>query len=157
LNALTHTDVPLRVQLRFLEYALPTVGDDDNCWLWPLSVGSHGYGQIGWTSVADGHGMVLTHRLSYLLFVGEIPADMTVDHRCRVQRCWNPAHLRLLTNEENGRDNRQANRGPGRVSYKCSNRDCDNGLIYFGTDEHGGAEPCTECDAGRALIIEAVV
>lgn len=29
---------------------------------------------------------------------------------------------------------------------QCSNPDCDNGLVFYGTDEHGGAEPCRECD-----------
>ena len=52
--------------------------------------------------------MVLAHRLAYELTIGDIPGDLTVDHLCRNRRCCNPAHLRLLTNEENGKLNGQA-------------------------------------------------
>jgi hypothetical protein len=104
---LTHDDVPLRVKLRFVEHVWSTRAEDDECWLWPLSVASHGYGQIGWSD-GDDRGLVLTHRLSFLMFAGPIPADMTVDHRCHTKRCWNPAHLRLLANVDNATDNGNA-------------------------------------------------
>jgi hypothetical protein len=37
------------------------------------------------------------HRVSWLGFVGPIPDDLTVNHRCEVKRCVNPDHLELLT------------------------------------------------------------
>lgn len=73
---------------------------NDGCWLWKQSVGSHGYGQT-W----DGISVRLAHRVAWELSNGPIPKGMTVDHICRVRRCCNPLHLRLLSNEENGADN----------------------------------------------------
>ena len=45
--------------------------------------------------------MRLAHRCAWSLENGPIPDAMTVDHVCGVLRCCNPAHLRLLTNEDN--------------------------------------------------------
>lgn len=104
---LDHDGVPLRVKVRFAEYVFAESRDPDACWEWPLSTASHGYGQIGW-GVRPERGLVLTHRLAWLLFHGPIPAGMTVDHECRNRPCCNPAHLRLLTNIENARDNGNA-------------------------------------------------
>jgi len=58
----------------------------------------------------DGTTVLLAHRVAWTLTHGEIPADMTIDHLCRNRRCCNPAHLRLLTNVENARDNGFATR-----------------------------------------------
>ena len=76
------------------------VGDPHDCWPWLQSCGSHGYGQT-WT----GSHVVLAHRVAWVLTVGTIPANLTIDHVCRNKRCVNPMHLRLLTNVENGRGN----------------------------------------------------
>lgn len=43
------------------------------------------------------------HRAAYLLFVGGIPADLTVDHLCRNTLCVNPQHLELVSQAENTR------------------------------------------------------
>jgi len=100
--------IPDRALPRFCAY----VEQDHSpgaCWLWRASVQSEGYGQIGWSD----HGkstMVLAHRVAWWLAHGPIPADQTVDHRCFVRRCCNPAHLRLLTNVQNAANNSQARR-----------------------------------------------
>ena len=73
------------------------VGEPDDCWLWKQSSGSHGYGQT-W----DGKTVLLAHRVAWTLTNGEITDGLTIDHICRVRRCCNPNHLRLMTNEENG-------------------------------------------------------
>jgi hypothetical protein len=73
------------------------------CWPWLLSTGGHGYGQ-GF----DGTTVRLAHRLAWLAWVGPIYDGMTIDHLCRNRVCCNPAHLRLLSNEENGRLNGNA-------------------------------------------------
>lgn len=76
-------------------------GEPDECWPWLKSCGSHGYGQT-W----DGVTVRLAHRVAWTLTYGEqIPDQMTIDHECRNRRCCNPAHLRLMSNEENGADN----------------------------------------------------
>ncbi len=47
--------------------------------------------------------MVLAHRASWEHVNGEVPVGMTLDHECKVKRCVNPEHLRLLPNFENAR------------------------------------------------------
>jgi hypothetical protein len=39
--------------------------------------------------------------MSVLLDGREIPAGMTIDHRCRRPRCVNPFHLNVMTQREN--------------------------------------------------------
>lgn len=45
----------------------------------------------------------LTHRVSYRLLVGEIPAGLEIDHLCANRLCCNPAHLEAVTSEVNSR------------------------------------------------------
>lgn len=68
------------------------------CWIWTAAVGAHGYGVFG-----QGSRTYLAHRLSYGELMEPIPADLTIDHLCRVKRCVNPAHLEVVTRAENGR------------------------------------------------------
>ncbi len=53
--------VPERVKERF--WSRVAVGEPDACWPWLMSIGSHGYGQIGWGGNNSGRGLVLAHRL----------------------------------------------------------------------------------------------
>lgn len=93
--------LPERIVKRFKQRV---GGDPDSCWEWPMSVGSHGYGQMGWQESGERF-MKLAHRIAWEIAHGPIPTDLTVDHLCRNRRCCNPSHLQLLTNEENGRMN----------------------------------------------------
>ena len=72
------------------------VVDDTGCWLWTRSL-THGYAQANNKGKRTGH----VHRIAYEIAHGHIPAGMVVDHVCRVRRCVNPKHLRLLTAGEN--------------------------------------------------------
>ena len=107
--------------------------DDGECWMWKQSVGSHGYGQT-----FDGITVRLAHRVAWALANGQqIPNDMTVDHICRNRTCVNPAHLRLLTNEDNARDN-----GQGRKTH------CPAGHPYSGDNlyvNRRGHRKCLAC------------
>ena len=74
------------------------------CWEWNLSIGTHGYGQIGWYFSGKSAGTT-AHRVAWVAVNGPIPEGMTIDHLCRNRKCVNPNHLQLLTNEENASNN----------------------------------------------------
>lgn len=132
------SEIPEDVRLRF--WSRVAVRSDGECWPWRLSLGSHGYGQIGWQN-AEGRDMLLAHRVAWVLTVGPIPGDLTIDHLCRNRRCCNPNHLRLLTNEENGRLNGNA------VKTHCKN---GHEFTEANTrvDRHGHRS-CISCQADR--------
>jgi len=75
---------------------------ETGCWNW---TGYHEkrpqFGHYGRIKVLGIRTPQAAHRVSYELFVGPIPAHLTIDHICRNTRCVNPAHLRLLTRSEN--------------------------------------------------------
>ena len=93
--------VPERVARRALENIEV---QDDGCWLSRYSVASHGYAQIGWQDKGDRH-VVLAHRAAWVAINGQMPMGVTLDHLCKVRRCVNPEHLRMLSNMENARRN----------------------------------------------------
>lgn len=65
-------------------------------WLWTGFVMPDGYGRIkinGKNTPA--------HRVFFAMYKGLICKGLTVDHKCRIRNCVNPAHLRLLTMREN--------------------------------------------------------
>lgn len=70
--------------------------DADGCWLWTGAENGKGYG-----SFRVGGITVLTHRFSYMAFVGPIPEGLELDHLCRKRRCFNPECLEPVTHKEN--------------------------------------------------------
>lgn len=131
-------DIPERVVERFWARV---GGDPARCWPWPLSVGSHGYGQVGW-QVGENRTMMLAHRFAWMTRVGPIPDGLTIDHRCRNRRCVNVSHLRLRTMSENASDNGFATR-----------THCPRGHRYAGANLGGrpGDRRCRLCAKYCAL------
>lgn len=68
----------------------------DGCWFWTGSRNAKGYGRIN----VDGQA-VFAYRLAYELFVGPVPAGLTLDHLCQNEPCVNPAHLEAVTQQDN--------------------------------------------------------
>jgi hypothetical protein len=81
----------------------------NDCWLYTGSVTGNGYGYVNWATQ-----LVSIHRFSSELADGPILEGNVVDHmchdrditcylgnRCPHRRCFNPAHLRQITNLEN--------------------------------------------------------
>jgi hypothetical protein len=62
-------------------------------WVWRGTTMENGYGTI----------LFLAHRLTYELLRGPIPEGLVVDHVCRKRNCVNPAHMRIVTLQENNR------------------------------------------------------
>lgn len=102
--------VPIPLVERFL--LLFKRADGDSCWLWTGSTQSSGYGQL---HQGDGENRraFLAHRLSYEHFVGPIPADKCVLHRCDTPRCVRPDHLFLGTRRDNVADMNKKGRRRG--------------------------------------------
>lgn len=66
------------------------------CWLWERGMTTAGYGITRLTGKLE-----YAHRISYEAFVGPIPSDCEIDHKCRQRGCVNPAHLEAVTHHEN--------------------------------------------------------
>lgn len=94
-------------------YDLETVGrllrwvrrSDSGCLEWVGTRGTDGYGVLR----ALGKQM-RAHRLSYLLFVGDLPVGQLICHRCDNPICVEPSHLFPGSPADNMRDKVRKNR-----------------------------------------------
>jgi hypothetical protein len=96
----------VRIEARLLRNSVLDP-DGSDCWIWLgkrtrteiTRRGAH-YGRINVWS--DGrHVTLAAHRVAYLVWRGPILADWQIDHRCRNPSCINPAHLEMVTSEQN--------------------------------------------------------
>ena len=84
------------------------------CWNWTGPLNRKGYGEIGGVVIdgvryAERGRKMLAHRVSWLLFRGEIPANeaahgSVVMHVCDNPSCVNPEHLLIGTQADNVKD-----------------------------------------------------
>ncbi len=86
----------------------------DACWLWQGSTNVWGYGKIKLAGKT-----LSTHRASYGVFVGEVPENTNVLHRCDVRNCIRPDHLFIGTTQDNVRDKVAKERQPRGVTHGC--------------------------------------
>jgi hypothetical protein len=68
----------------------------DTCWYWTAAKTKAGYGMY-----SIKHKLIYAHRYSYQMFVGELVANMELDHTCRNRDCVNPNHLEQVSHKEN--------------------------------------------------------
>ncbi len=120
------------------------------CWLWqgqPSTTGP-GYGSIRNNGVKT-----LAHRMSFLLFKGEITKGLCVLHKCDVPLCVRPSHLFLGTLGENNNDRHRKGRsawGERNGNAKLTSRDvtrlkrkAKRGVSYVFLGKEFGLHPYT--------------
>ena len=87
------------------------------CWEYLGKKDKDGYGRMTvYTGSPCQAKSVRTHRLSWMLSRGDIPAGLCVLHTCDNPSCVNPDHLWLGTVADNNRDMKEkgrAKQGPG--------------------------------------------
>lgn len=108
-----------------------------DCWEWTGSKDKDGYGQI------DG---AKAHRIVWQALVGGIPEGMQIDHLCRLERCVNPDHLRVVTARENSR----ASFGP--TGINAAKVKCKNGHVFTSDNTvplPNGRRECRTCKRRR--------
>jgi hypothetical protein len=132
-------EIPARVAQRALERFQV---DENGCHISTLSTASHGYAQIGWQDAGERH-VVLAHRAAWTAVNGPVPVGMTLDHTCRCRPCVNVAHLRLLTNFENGRRNGGTDFPLGQCAYGHSDE-------HLRTYTRSGGKKSLGCSICRA-------
>lgn len=84
---------------------------DRECWIWRWSRNQAGYGRI-----AENKRTHFAHRLSYEIYVGEIPSGLYVCHECDTPSCVNPNHLWLGTARDNAVDRDKKGRNKRKLS-----------------------------------------
>lgn len=83
------------------------------CWVWKRSLDISGYGQLG---VGGRH--TKAHRFSWEMYIGPIPEDRIIDHKCRNRKCVNPDHMRLCIRMENLRYRSKLKKSTSSSKYK---------------------------------------
>lgn len=114
--------------------------DLGRCWIWKPQAGLGGYGSF----YLNGKGTP-SHRASYTLLTGPIPAGLVIDHLCRVRNCVNPAHLEAVATAEN---TRRAKAWMAGAEHQRSKTHCPYGHPYSGDNLHiakDGKRVCVEC------------
>ncbi len=69
------------------------------CWLWHGAKDGRGYGALSLRGKAT-----KAHRISYSEYIGPIPYDLKILHKCDIPNCVNPKHLFAGTSAQNTQD-----------------------------------------------------
>ena len=112
----------------------------NGCWEWKQPLDS-GYGRF-WLNGKT----ALAHRVSYELYVGEIPEGKQIDHLCRNRSCVKPTHLEPVTIGEN------VLRGIGISAANARKDSCMKGHPLSGDNlytRNNGARVCKICQRSR--------
>ena len=113
----------------------------ESCWIWNGYTERNGYGRI---TVNDKP--YSTHRLSFLLFKGELKENLVIDHSCRNRACLNPEHLRQVTQRENCHENSRASCHLNSLKTHCpKGHEYTEENTKTKTTKYGVGRACKEC------------
>lgn len=117
-------------------------GHASPCWLWLYSKRA-GYGrtQVLYRGVLHRS----SHRLSFHVHRGPIPAGLHIDHLCRNRACCNPDHLEAVSQHENNRRSLPAIIAAGLRARKAF---CQHGHAMIGRNvlvSRSGDRRCRKC------------
>jgi len=96
LLALGSADLAERFAAKF------TPEPNTGCWLWTAALNNCGYAVLS-LGIRTGNTRVVAyaHRVAWELEHGPVPDGLTLDHRCCVRHCVNPAHLEPVSHKVN--------------------------------------------------------
>jgi hypothetical protein len=97
----------------------------NGCWVWQKWIAPNGYGRF----VAGQYNKQYAHRVYWMIDKGAITDGLTVHHICHNRKCVNPAHMELLTLEENAR------RTPHTKLTEASAREIKSTPFYRGINQ----------------------
>lgn len=93
------------------------IDEMSGCWIWQKAkVGTERKRSYGKITIGKKHidrKNALAHRVSYMVFIGNIPDGLQILHKCDNPSCVNPEHLSLGTNQDNVNDREMKGRTKG--------------------------------------------
>lgn len=119
---------------------------NNECWPWKACTNGCGYGQFRGGDTKDKYGSrkwVLAHRFSYILLLGDIPAGLEVDHKCRNRLCVNPLHLEPVTHKKN------TLRGNSPSAQQARRSSCIRRHLFDKLEKNSNRRRCSICDRAK--------
>lgn len=107
---------------------------ESGCWIW-MGALSDGYGSVNSKHVDTGK----AHRAVFVLLRGALPANLTLDHGCRVRCCVNPDHLKPMPHADN------VLLGEGPTAKNRRKTHCKRGHLLPVEPNKGRSRECRSC------------
>lgn len=117
------------------------VDEATGCWIWQGQINRTGYGTVRFNNKTT-----TAHRAYYDYYVQPVPAELQVDHLCKVRACINPAHMEIVTPIENNL------RSDNPISQVMLTNICKRGHVLTSDNVYrqGRGRACIECRKVRA-------